>query len=87
LPVSVLRRRFATAATKGTVVSAAMGGALNDFMPCRLTFVMAVKLTTAPAPLYGGLPMLVFGAGTFPTISIVFGKLGPKLLCLARLTF
>ena len=82
LPVSVLRRGFAMAATKGTTIGAAMGGALNGFMPCPLTFAMAVKVTTAPTPLAGGLTMLVFGAGTFPTMifmSIAFGKLGPKL--------
>jgi sulfite exporter TauE/SafE len=59
-----------------------IGGAINGLMPCSMTMAMAVKATTAPSIIEGGLLMLAFGAGTLPSMlsaSFLFGKLGPKL--------
>lgn len=81
LPVTLLRRGFAYASRRGPILGSAMGGLLNGLMPCPLTFAMAVKATSASTPLEGGLTMLVFGAGTLPTmlfVSIAFGKIGVK---------
>ena len=78
LPVALLRRGFAYASRSGPITGAAIGGLLNGLMPCPLTFAMAVKATSASTPLEGGLSMLVFGAGTLPTMlfaSIAFGKI------------
>jgi len=82
LPLGMLRKGFATAATKGSAMGAALGGVLNGLMPCPLTFAMAVQATSAATPWQGGLLMLAFGAGTFPTmlvVSLAFGKIGVRL--------
>lgn len=82
LPVSVLSRGFGAAARYGPVTSAAAGGILNGLMPCPLTFAMAVRATTAGSPAEGGLMMLAFGLGTFPTmvlVSIAFGNISVKV--------
>lgn len=81
-PVAWLRKQFGLAVQKGPVIGALIGGAINGLMPCSMTMAMAVKATTAPTVLEGGLLMLAFGAGTLPSMlsaSFLFGKLGPKL--------
>lgn len=81
-PVAWLRRQFMTAAQKGPVVGALIGGAINGMMPCSMTMAMAVQATTAPSPPEGMALMLAFGAGTLPSMlsaSFLFGKLGPRL--------
>jgi sulfite exporter TauE/SafE len=81
-PVAWLRKQFGLAVQKGPVVGALIGGAINGLMPCSMTMAMAVKATTAPSVLEGGLLMLAFGAGTLPSMlsaSFLFGKLGPGL--------
>lgn len=81
-PIAWLRKQFGLAAQKGPVVGALIGGAINGLMPCSMTMAMAVKATTAPSVLEGGLLMLAFGAGTLPSMlsaSFLFGKLGPRL--------
>jgi sulfite exporter TauE/SafE len=81
-PARWLRKGFAKAAADGTVKGAALGGLVNGMMPCSLTLAMAVEATTAGSPVDGGLLMLVFGAGTLPSmllISIAFGRLGAKV--------
>ena len=81
-PVTWLRRQFGLAVQKGPVLGALIGGAINGLMPCSMTMAMAVKATTAPSIIEGGLLMLAFGAGTLPSMlsaSFLFGKLGPKL--------
>ena len=81
-PIAWLRKQFALAAQKGPVAGALIGGAINGLMPCSMTMAMAVKATTAPSVLEGGLLMLAFGAGTLPSMlsaSFLFGKLGPRL--------
>ena len=81
-PIAWLRKQFSLAVQKGPVVGALIGGAINGLMPCSMTMAMAVKATTAPSVLEGGLLMLAFGAGTLPSMlsaSFLFGKLGPKL--------
>jgi sulfite exporter TauE/SafE len=81
-PIAWLRKQFMLAVQKGPVVGALIGGAINGLMPCSMTMAMAVKATTAPSVLEGGLLMLAFGAGTLPSMlsaSFLFGKLGPKL--------
>ena len=81
-PVAWLRRQFMTAAQKGPIVGALIGGAINGMMPCSMTMAMAVQATTAPSPPEGMLLMLAFGAGTLPSMlfaSVLFGKLGPQL--------
>jgi sulfite exporter TauE/SafE len=81
-PVAWLRRQFMTAARKGPIVGALIGGAINGMMPCSMTMAMAVQATTAPSPPEGMLLMLAFGAGTLPSMlsaSFLFGKLGPRL--------
>ena len=81
-PVAWLRRQFMTAAQKGPIVGALIGGAINGMMPCSMTMAMAVQATTAPSPPEGALLLLAFGAGTLPSMlsaSFLFGKLGPAL--------
>ena len=81
-PVAWLRRQFMTAAQKGPIGGALIGGAINGMMPCSMTMAMAVQATTAPSPPEGMLLMLAFGAGTLPSMlsaSFLFGKLGPRL--------
>lgn len=81
-PLAWLRRQFGLATEKGPLLGAAIGGAINGLMPCSMTMAMAVKATTAPSILEGGLLMLAFGAGTLPAMlsaSVLFGKLGPKV--------
>ena len=81
-PVAWLRRQFRTAAQKGPIVGALIGGAINGMMPCSMTMAMAVQATTAPSPAEGMALMLAFGAGTLPSMlsaSVLFGKLGPRL--------
>lgn len=81
-PIAWLRKQFTLAVQKGPVVGAMIGGAINGLMPCSMTMAMAVKATTAPSILEGGLLMLAFGAGTLPSMlsaSFLFGKLGPRL--------
>ena len=81
MPTKVLNKIFMSAARRGSVLGASMGGMLNGLMPCPLTFAMAVNATTAPSPIEGGLMMLALGVGTLPTMFVVtfaFGKLGTK---------
>lgn len=81
MPTKVLNKIFMSAAKRGSVLGASMGGMLNGLMPCPLTFAMAVNATTAPSPIEGGLMMLALGVGTLPTMFVVtfaFGKLGTK---------
>jgi len=81
-PIAWLRKQFTLAVQKGPVLGALIGGAINGLMPCSMTMAMAVKATTAPSVLEGGLLMLAFGAGTLPSMlsaSFLFGKLGPRL--------
>lgn len=79
MPTKVLNKIFMSAAQRGSVLGASMGGMLNGLMPCPLTFAMAVNATSAPSPVEGGLMMLALGVGTLPTmfmITFAFGKLG-----------
>lgn len=79
MPTKILNKIFMTAARRGSVLGASMGGMLNGLMPCPLTFAMAVNATTAPSPMEGGLMMLALGVGTLPTMFVVtfaFGRLG-----------
>lgn len=81
ISTAAARGWFQRATEKGPVVGAAMGGTLNGFMPCTLTFAMAIKATTAATPLDGGLLLLAFGAGTLPSmlfVSVAFGRLGAR---------
>ncbi|MCK6411644.1 MAG: sulfite exporter TauE/SafE family protein [Azonexus sp.] len=81
-PVAWLRRQFTLAVQKGPIAGALIGGAINGMMPCSMTMAMAVKASTAPSVIDGGLLMLAFGAGTLPSMlsaSVLFGKLGPGL--------
>lgn len=82
LPLTRLRNAFLSAADKGSVSGALIGGVVNGFMPCSMTLAVAVKATSAGGPLEGGLLMLAFGLGTLPSmifVSALFGKLGAKL--------
>lgn len=79
MPTKVLNKIFMSAARRGSVLGASMGGMLNGLMPCPLTFAMAINATSAPSPVEGGLMMLALGVGTLPTMLVVtfaFGKLG-----------
>ncbi|MBT5966482.1 MAG: sulfite exporter TauE/SafE family protein [Gammaproteobacteria bacterium] len=79
MPTKVLNKIFMSAARRGSVLGASMGGMLHGLMPCPLTFAMAVNATTAPSLVEGGLMMLALGVGTLPTMLVVtfaFGKLG-----------
>ena len=81
LPVSALGKWLSSAARKGPLVGALLGGAINGLVPCPLTFAVAVKATTASGPLEGGLLMLAFGLGTVPSmlfVSVAFGMLGSR---------
>lgn len=81
-PIAWLRKQFVGATRRGPVVGAAIAGAINGMMPCSMTMAMAVQATTAPSIPEGILLMLVFGAGTLPSMlsaSVLFGKLGPRL--------
>jgi len=81
-PITWLRKQFGLALQKGPVLGALIGAAINGLMPCSMTMAMAVKASTAPSIIEGGLLMLAFGAGTLPSMlsaSFLFGKLGPKL--------
>ncbi|MGR9051342.1 MAG: sulfite exporter TauE/SafE family protein [Gammaproteobacteria bacterium] len=78
IPMSALRKGYATAKSRGPILGASFAGLLNGLMPCPLTFAMAVKATSAVTVVEGGMLMLVFGAGTLPMmlfISVAFGKL------------
>lgn len=82
LPMKLLRKGYASSRTKGPIVGASIAGLMNGLMPCPLTFAMAVKATTAPSVLEGGLLMLTFGAGTLPTmlfISFAFGRMSASV--------
>ena len=82
LPMNLLRKGFMTSRTKGPIVGSMIAGLLNGFMPCPLTFAMAVKATSAPSILEGGALMLTFGMGTLPTmlfISYAFGKMSASV--------
>ena len=81
-PIAWLRQQFSQAVQRGPVAGALIGGAINGLMPCSMTMEMAVKATTAPSVIEGGLLMLAFGAGTLPSMlsaSVLFGRLGPRL--------
>lgn len=81
-PIAWLRKQFTLAVQRGPVIGAFIGGAINGLMPCSMTMAMAVKATTAPSIIEGGLLMLAFGVGTLPSMlsaSVLFGKLGPRL--------
>ncbi|MDD5755059.1 MAG: sulfite exporter TauE/SafE family protein, partial [Methylococcales bacterium] len=78
IPMVFIRKGYAASRTKGGIIGASLAGLMNGLMPCPLTFAMAVKATSAPTILDGGLLMLTFGAGTLPTmlfISVAFGKM------------
>ncbi len=78
LPMTLLRKGYAKARTKGPVVGAMIAGFLNGLMPCPLTFAMYVQATSATSVLEGGALLLAFGAGTLPTmllISFAFTKM------------
>jgi sulfite exporter TauE/SafE len=80
-PIAWLRRQFLAATSRGVLPGAIIGGAINGLMPCSMTMAMAVKATTAPSVLEGGLLMLAFGAGTLPSMlsaSFLFGRLGVR---------
>lgn len=82
LPMKLLRKGYASSRTKGPIIGASIAGLMNGLMPCPLTFAMAVKATTAPSILEGGLLMLTFGAGTLPTmlfISFAFGRMNASV--------
>ncbi|MFI3188441.1 hypothetical protein BCS42_04765 [Crenothrix sp. D3] len=82
LPMKLLRKGYASSRTKGPIIGASIAGLMNGLMPCPLTFAMAVKATTAPSVLEGGLLMLTFGAGTLPTmlfISFAFGRMNASV--------
>ncbi len=82
IPLVLLRRGYAASRTRGPIVGATLAGLLNGLMPCPMTFAMAVKATSAPNIIEGGLLMLTFGAGTLPTmlfVSVAFGKMTAKL--------
>jgi sulfite exporter TauE/SafE len=82
LPAAAARALFAAAGRRGPAAGAAMGGILNGLMPCALTLAMAVKATSAPDPVQGGLILLAFGLGTLPAmlfVSVIFGRLGTGL--------
>lgn len=79
LPAGMLAALLARGVRQGPALAAAGGGLVNGLMPCTLTLAMAVKATTAPDPLQGGLLMLTFGLGTLPAmlfLSVAFGRLG-----------
>src|SRR5574340_125008 len=81
LPMGALQAMFRHAGKHGTLAGAALGGAVNGFMPCSMTLAMAVQATTAATPLQGGILLLAFGAGTLPSmlfVSALFGRLGVK---------
>lgn len=80
-PLAWLRRQFGLAVQQGPLLGAAIGGAINGLMPCSMTMAMAVKATTAPSVIEGGLLLLAFGTGTLPAMlsaSVLFGRLGPR---------
>ena len=82
LPMNLLRKGYSSSRTKGPLLGATIAGLLNGLMPCPLTFAMAVKATSAPSILEGGLLMLTFGVGTLPTmlfISFAFGKMSASV--------
>jgi sulfite exporter TauE/SafE len=81
IPMFLLRRGYAESRKQGPIIGAAIAGILNGLMPCPMTFAMAVKATSAPTIMEGGLLMLTFGAGTLPTmlfVSVAFGKMTAK---------
>ena len=81
LPMDLLQKGFRKAAASGRIKGAMIGGMLNGFVPCPLTFAMAVSVTSAATPFQGGLTMLIFGVGTLPTmlfVSVAFGKIGTR---------
>jgi sulfite exporter TauE/SafE len=80
-PVDWLRRQFVSASARGVLPGAMIGGAINGLMPCSMTMAMAIKATTAPSVVEGGLLLLAFGAGTLPSMlsaSFLFGRLGVR---------
>ncbi|MEA3277611.1 MAG: sulfite exporter TauE/SafE family protein [Pseudomonadota bacterium] len=82
LSTAGVRKWFLNATRRGPVIGSLMAGTLNGFMPCALTFAMAIKATTLENPLEGGLLLFVFGLGTLPSmlfVSVAFGKLGSRV--------
>jgi len=80
-PINWLRRQFVDASARGVLPGAMIGGAINGLMPCSMTMAMAIKATTAPSIVEGGLLLLAFGAGTLPSMlsaSFLFGRLGVR---------
>ena len=80
-PINWLRRQFVDASARGVLPGAMIGGAINGLMPCSMTMAMAIKATTAPSVVEGGLLLLAFGAGTLPSMlsaSFLFGRLGVR---------
>ena len=76
VPLGLFQNAFISAAEKGPVAGAAIGGILNGIMPCSLTLAMAVKATTAQVTWQGTLIMLAFGLGTLPSMLFVSGVVG-----------
>ncbi|MGR9046861.1 MAG: sulfite exporter TauE/SafE family protein [Gammaproteobacteria bacterium] len=78
IPMTLLRKGYVTANTRGPIIGSSIAGLLNGLMPCPLTFAMAVKATSATTIAQGGMLMLTFGAGTLPMmlfVSVAFGKM------------
>ncbi|MBT8420658.1 MAG: sulfite exporter TauE/SafE family protein [Gammaproteobacteria bacterium] len=79
LSVAIMGHWLRNITRKGPVAGALIGGIMNGFIPCPLSFAMAIKAATAPSPLEGALLMLIFGLGTVPAmlfVSVAFGLLG-----------
>lgn len=79
LTAPMLGRWLKSAAHRGPLAGAVIGGLVNGLVPCPLTFALAIKATTAPGPIEGGLLMLAFGLGTVPSmlfVTVAFGLLG-----------
>ncbi len=82
IPMTLFRKGYATARSKGPVVGAMMAGFLNGLMPCPLTFAMYVEATSAVSIPQGGALLLAFGLGTLPMmlfISLAFTRLGANV--------
>ncbi|MEJ2621737.1 MAG: sulfite exporter TauE/SafE family protein [Candidatus Thiodiazotropha sp.] len=56
---------------KKTTTQTVIAGLLNGLVPCSLVFSVAVKAVSTADPLYAGLLMLSFGAGTLPSMVTV----------------
>jgi sulfite exporter TauE/SafE len=48
-------------------------GAVMGLLPCGLVYAMLVAVAALPTPVHAAAGMLVFGLGTLPALSLVFG--------------